>query len=49
MEIKKFEKQDIILREIPKWGPYLRGQWESFFANHLSKEKKKRFIKRLFS
>jgi hypothetical protein len=24
------------ITEIPKWGPYLRKQWEINFANHLS-------------
>ncbi|MEI5908470.1 DUF4275 family protein [Bacillus spongiae] len=28
-------------REIPKWGTYLRRQWENEFANHLSDEEKK--------
>lgn len=28
------------VREIPKWGTYLRKQWEIHFANHLSREEK---------
>ncbi|MDN7228121.1 DUF4275 family protein [Planococcus liqunii] len=27
--------------ELPKWGKYLRGQWEEQFAAHLSPKKKK--------
>jgi hypothetical protein len=36
LKIKKIK-----LTEIPKWGPYLRKQWESNFANHLSDKDKK--------
>ncbi|NHM30632.1 DUF4275 family protein [Neobacillus terrae] len=31
----------IKITEIPKWGPYLRKQWENNFANHLSNKDKK--------
>jgi hypothetical protein len=27
--------------EIPKWGPYLRKQWEYNFAKHLTLQEKK--------
>ncbi|WP_391559737.1 DUF4275 family protein [Robertmurraya sp.] len=29
------------VKEIPKWGAYLRKQWEDYFANHISYEEKK--------
>jgi hypothetical protein len=29
------------VREIPRWGTYLRTQWENHFANHLSEDEKK--------
>lgn len=29
------------VKEIPKWGAYLRKQWEESFANHLSDKEKK--------
>lgn len=32
--------RQVRLTEIPKWGNYLRGQWEYGFANHLSQEEK---------
>ncbi|BAQ08778.1 ATP synthase F1 subunit beta [Bacillus sp. OxB-1] len=33
------------VREIPKWGVYLRKQWEDSFVNHLNdKEKKSIFL-----
>ncbi|MEK3977731.1 DUF4275 family protein [Psychrobacillus sp. FSL K6-2836] len=34
------ENRNIKFHEIPKWGSYLRGKWEVFFASHLSKAEK---------
>lgn len=31
----------IRVKEIPKWGAFLRKQWENNFANHLSNDEKK--------
>lgn len=39
LEILNNKKIKII--EIPKWGPYLRKQWEYNFANHISETEKK--------
>jgi hypothetical protein len=39
LEILKHKKIRVI--EIPKWGSYLRKQWENNFANHLTAEEKK--------
>ncbi len=33
-------KSKIKFLEIPKWGGFLRGQWEINFAGHLSQEEK---------
>lgn len=42
MEISKIlENKKIKTVEIPKWGTFLRKQWEDNFANHLSLEEKK--------
>ena len=34
------KNKKVKVREIPKWGVYLRKQWEDHFANHLSQEEK---------
>jgi hypothetical protein len=34
--------QNIKIREISKWGVYLRKQWEENFANNLNQEEKKK-------
>ncbi|WP_342433514.1 DUF4275 family protein [Neobacillus sp. FSL H8-0543] len=36
------ESKKVKVIEIPKWGPYLRKQWENHFAHHLSDKEKKR-------
>lgn len=36
-----FKKKKIKYTHIPKWGTYLRKQWEDHFANHLSDKEKK--------
>ena len=42
MEIPNILKnKKIKITEIPKWGTFLRKQWEDNFANHLSFEEKK--------
>lgn len=42
MEITNiFKNKNIKVTEIPKWGTFLRKQWEDNFANHLSFEEKK--------
>jgi hypothetical protein len=33
--------KNLEVREIPKWGPYLRKQWEINFAIHLRNDEKK--------
>jgi hypothetical protein len=35
------KNKQLKVKEIPKWGPYLRKQWEINFADHLSHEEKK--------
>ena len=35
------KSKKVIVTEIPKWGPYLREQWDRNFAGHLCKEEKK--------
>lgn len=35
------KNKKVKVTEIPKWGAYLRQQWESKFANHISHEEKK--------
>ena len=32
--------------EIPKWGTYLRKNWEDEFANHLSDKEKRSYLSR---
>lgn len=39
VELLRSKKAKVI--EIPKWGVYLRKQWESSFVNHLSDKEKK--------
>ncbi|WP_316569602.1 DUF4275 family protein [Neobacillus sp. YIM B06451] len=34
------KNKTIKVRELPKWGAYLRKEWETQFANHLSDEEK---------
>jgi hypothetical protein len=42
MEIfQMLKNKKIKATEIPKWGTYLRKQWEHNFANHLTDEEKK--------
>ncbi|MEN6327389.1 MAG: DUF4275 family protein [Syntrophomonas sp.] len=42
MEIANILKnKNIKITEIPKWGAYLRKQWDNNFVNHLSDEEKK--------
>lgn len=42
MEIVNILKnKKIKITEIPKWGAYLRKQWDNSFVNHLSNEEKK--------
>lgn len=39
------KKKKVKVIEIPKWGTYLRKQWEDIFVNHLSdKEKKSSYL-----
>lgn len=38
------KNKKVKVTEIPKWGAYLRQQWESKFANHISYEEKSQFI-----
>jgi len=35
------KNKELKLKEIPKWGKYLRQQWSQSFASHLSKEEQK--------
>ncbi len=35
------KKKKVKVIEIPKWGTYLRKQWEDIFVNHLSDKEKK--------
>lgn len=37
---EKLEIKKIKTINIPKWGTYLRKQWEDNFANHLSPQEK---------
>ena len=39
VELLRSKKVKVI--EIPKWGVYLRRQWENSFVNHLSDKEKK--------
>lgn len=38
--IDTLQKKRVKVTKIPKWGTYLRNQWEEHFANHLSEEEK---------
>jgi hypothetical protein len=40
--VEIIESKKVKVTEIPKWGPYLRQQWENHFAHHLSDNEKKR-------
>ncbi|WP_409276341.1 DUF4275 family protein [Neobacillus sp. SCS-31] len=35
------KNKTIKVRELPKWGAYLRKEWETNFADHLSDEEKR--------
>jgi hypothetical protein len=35
------KNKKVRVKEIPKWGVYLRKQWENNFANHITHEEKK--------
>lgn len=35
------KRKSVKVTEIPKWGTYLRRQWEDRFASHLNNEEKK--------
>jgi hypothetical protein len=39
--VDELKNKKVKVKEIPKWGPYLRKQWEINFAGHLSYEEKK--------
>ncbi|MGP7819664.1 DUF4275 family protein [Niallia sp. 01092] len=39
--ISSLRSKKVKVTEIPKWGTYLRKQWEDNFANHLSEKEKK--------
>jgi hypothetical protein len=39
--VEELKNKKVKVMEIPKWGPYLRKQWEINFANHLSYKEKK--------
>ncbi|PFA21574.1 hypothetical protein CN373_12155 [Bacillus cereus] len=38
--IDRLKSKKMKVREISKWGPYLRKRWENHFVNHLSREEK---------
>ncbi|WP_102272384.1 DUF4275 family protein [Cytobacillus massiliigabonensis] len=38
--ISLLKKKKVKITEIPKWGTYLRKQWEDNFANHLDNREK---------
>ncbi|WP_010497201.1 DUF4275 family protein [Paenibacillus elgii] len=38
--IDLLQSKKVKVKKIPKWGEYLRNQWECNFANHLSREEK---------
>lgn len=38
--VNKLLNKNMRVREIPKWGVYLRKEWENHFANHLKEEEK---------
>src|SRR5690554_6449116 len=39
--VDKLKNKNIKVIEIPKWGTYLRKEWENNFANHLNEKEKK--------
>lgn len=39
--VSLLRRKNIRVTEIPKWGTYLRKQWENNFADHLSEDEKK--------
>lgn len=39
--VDKLKNKNIKVIEIPKWGIYLRKEWENNFANHLNEKEKK--------
>ncbi len=39
--VDSLRSKNVKVIEIPKWGVYLRKQWEESFANHLSVKEKK--------
>ncbi|MEA3321144.1 MAG: DUF4275 family protein [Bacillota bacterium] len=39
--VDKLKNKNIKVMEIPKWGTYLRKEWEKNFANHLNEKEKK--------
>ncbi|WLR42301.1 DUF4275 family protein [Bacillus carboniphilus] len=38
--VDKLRNKNIRVKEIPKWGTYLRQEWENNFASHLSNKEK---------
>lgn len=36
----KLKQKNIRVKEIPKWGPYLRKLWEENFVSNLSEDEK---------
>ena len=45
MELAKtLRNKNIRVIEIPKWGSFLRKQWEENFADHLTSDEKKRIF-----
>lgn len=38
---ESLRSKKVIVKEIPKWGAYLRKQWEDSFADHLSDNDKR--------
>ncbi|MEH7123932.1 DUF4275 family protein [Bacillus sp. JJ1503] len=38
--INTLQKKRVKVTKIPKWGTYLRNQWEENFASHLSEDEK---------
>lgn len=34
-------RKELYVQEISKWGGYLRGKWEEYFASHLSAAQKR--------
>ena len=39
--VDKLKRKNIKVLDIPKWGTYLRKEWENNFANHLNEKEKK--------